>query len=66
MVSSGRIKKHGLVEGSNDRDNMGVVAELRSNAIQDAIGAVDIGCVRLPLGVRHFVTRVIEAGSKVS
>lgn len=41
---------------------MGVVAELRSDEIQDTIGAIDVGCIRLPLGVRHLVTRVIEAG----
>ncbi len=41
---------------------MGVVAELRCYAFKDSIGAVDVGWVRLPLGVRHLVTRVIEAG----
>ena len=44
---------------------MRVVAELGSNAIQDAIGATYVGCIRLPLWVRHPVTRVIEAGSQV-
>lgn len=41
---------------------MGVVAELISNTLKDFIGAIDIGWVRLPLGVRYLVTRVIEAG----
>ena len=39
------MKKHGLVEGSNDRDNMGVVAELRGNVLKDLIGAFNIGWV---------------------
>ena len=40
---------------------MGVVAELRGDALKDLIGAFNISWARLPLGVRHLVTRVIEA-----
>ena len=37
---------------------MGVVTEVECDAFK---GAIDIGQVRLPLGVRQPVTRVIEA-----
>ena len=40
---------------------MGVVTELGCYALKNSIGAIDIDWVRLPLGVRHPVTRVIEA-----
>jgi hypothetical protein len=45
---------------------VGLVAELRGNALEDLIGAFNIGWVRLPLGVRHLVTRVIEAGLQMT
>jgi hypothetical protein len=41
---------------------MGVVAELRCYAFKDSNGALNVGWVRVPLGRRHPVTRVIEAG----
>jgi hypothetical protein len=40
---------------------MGVVTELGCDIFKDSIGAIDIDWVRLPLGVRQPVTRVIEA-----
>jgi hypothetical protein len=40
---------------------MGVVTELGCDAFKNSIGAIDIDRVRLPLGVRQPVTRVIEA-----
>jgi len=54
------VKSSRLVEGGNDRYDIGIIVEFSRNLCKDPICAVDIGLVRVPAGEWHPLTRVIE------